>query len=264
MRMAESADGTGIAWAGFGNAAHPPIVLAHSLGLNSSMWASQVEDLADRFHVIVFDMRGHGRSEVPPPPYSIESLGVDLIAVIDAAQQARVHLCGISLGGHLTLWMAVNHPDRLISAVPCNTSAKVGTVESWEERIAAVLEHGITGVAETTATRWFSPGFSERHTDRYEAAVATLRSTEAKGYIGCSAALAHSDLRASMGAIDLPVHVVGGEQDVSTPPSEATWIHERVAGSQLTIFENSAHLTNIERPEAFTSLVADFVGSVGK
>ena len=252
-------DGTTIAWSESGDLGRPAIVLLHSLGSNRDMWRPQIAVLSERFRVISIDTRGHGESEVTPGPYSLSALGADVLAVADAVGLDRFHVCGLSLGGQMALWLGVNHPQRISTVTAANTGAKIGDETSWGARIEAIREGGMSSIREAAIERWFSPDFASRHPDWYAAAGATFDRTEPEGYIGCCTALAGADLRDSIGSIEAPTLVIGSTLDVSTPPAQAEWIHERIRGSELTIIDDAGHVSNLDRADIFTERLTTFL-----
>jgi pimeloyl-ACP methyl ester carboxylesterase len=88
----------------------PVILFINSIGTTRELWSRQVGALSDRYRVISYDARGHGRSSVPEGEYSIEQLGHDALAILDAERVAAAHVCGISLGGITALWLGCTHP----------------------------------------------------------------------------------------------------------------------------------------------------------
>ena len=138
------------------------LVFSSSLGANYSMWNSQVPEFRKNLHVLRYDTRGHGQSPPTPGPYSIELLGKDVIAVLDALELDRVHFCGLSMGGMIGMWLAVNAPERLNKLVLSNTAAKIGTAETWNARIQAVQKGGMKSVASAILERWFTPAFRQK------------------------------------------------------------------------------------------------------
>src|SRR5260370_6959492 len=104
----------------------PTLMLSNSLGAHLGMWDAQVPAFSDRFRVLRYDSRGHGRSGVPPGPYSIDDFGRDALALIDGLGLDRVSFCGLSKGGMVGMWLASNAPARLESLVLSNTSAPIG------------------------------------------------------------------------------------------------------------------------------------------
>ena len=256
-------DGVGISWHEVGREDAPAVVFLHSLGSDGSMWAPQAEALAPDYRVVLPDMRGHGASDAPSGPYSMARLVADVTAIADAAGIDRFHLCGLSIGGQMTLSAAGGHQDRIASAIACNTSPRFGTDEFWRARIAAIREGGMESIRETVIDRWFAGGFADNHPDWFAEANAVFASTPVEGYIGCCEVLATSDLRDSVSSISLPTLVVGGELDISALPAESEWLHSQIPGSRLEIIAGAAHLSNLDRPEVFTELVRDWLSEQG-
>jgi 3-oxoadipate enol-lactonase len=259
MTTLTAADGTELAFEVRGADDAPALLFAHSLGADRSMWRPQVEALEDRYRVVLVDFRGHGRSAAPEGPYSIALLGDDVLRVADAAGAAAFHHCGISLGGITGLWLAVHHAERIRSLVAANTAARIGSVESWEERIAAVRAGGTEAIREAVLGRWFSPPFAAAHPEWFEQASRVFSATDPVGYIGCCGALAVADLRPEVPSITAPVLVLGGTLDQATPPADAEWLHGAIAGSELTVFDGAAHISNLDRADEFTARVTRFL-----
>ena len=127
-------DGVRIAWQSFGGDDRPVIVFSHSLGLDSSAWRPQVEALVDDFRIVAVDTRGHGNSTMSSEAFTLDHLAGDVLAAATAAGADRFHLCGISMGGQIAMWTAINRPERLRSIVVANTAARIGNEQSWGER----------------------------------------------------------------------------------------------------------------------------------
>lgn len=251
--------GRRIAWTARGPVGAPVVVFSHSLGADSWMWAPQVEALAADYLVVLVDTRGHGRSDAPPGPYTVDLLARDVLAAADAAGADRFHLCGLSMGGHIGLWIASHHPERLASLIACNTAARLSTPEAWEERIAAVASGGMESVREAVIDKWFAPGFAGSKPDWFNEANQVFSSLSPDGYAACCGALATSDLTGAVSGITVPTLIIGGSHDVATPPAQAEWLHEMIAGSELTILNGAAHLSNLDAPDAFTAGLRAFL-----
>jgi len=256
------AEGARIWWQDHGPSEAPSLLLVHSLGLDAEMWAPQVEMLSDDHHVVVMDLRGHGRSDAPPGPYTMGRLARDVLAVADAAGFDRFDLCGLSIGGQVAQWLAIERPHRLRSLVLANTAARIGTDESWAARIAAVEAGGMGSIASGVIERWFSAGFETREPRRYADAHERLLTTSPVGYVGCCEALAASDLRERVSRIGVPTLIIAGGEDLPTPPADARALHEAIAGSELEIIEGAAHISNLDAAAAFTSRLRTFLESV--
>lgn len=238
-----------------GPAAAPVLVLSGSLGTALEMWDPQIPALARYFRVVRYDLRGHGRSPVPPGPYEIADLGADLIALLDSLGVARAHLCGLSLGGMLSLWTAAHHPERVDRLVVCCTSAQLGPPQMWIDRAAVVGAQGTAAVADGVVSRWFTPALQLREPALIARMRAMLAATPSTGYAACCGAIQRMDLRADLAAIRAPTLAIAGAEDPSTPPAHLTRIAGAIAGSHLAVIDGAAHLCNIEQPEWTSALI---------
>jgi 3-oxoadipate enol-lactonase len=236
-------------------------MMLHSLGTDLRMWNSQVAPLALRFRVVRYDCRGHGASDVPTEPITIERLGRDLIGMLDHLEVRRAHLCGISLGGLTALWVAAHHPERVDRAVFANTGARIGTTESWDARIAAVRKGGLSAVRDTVLPRWLGAPFRSAYPEVARAIGEMFDGTSADGYVAACEALRDADLSADVARIRLPALIIAGELDQSTPPALSEALHAAIQGSVLTVLGGATHLSNVERPEEFTAAVTRFLSS---
>lgn len=249
-------DGYRVAYTSSGNPDGPAVVFSHSLGLDSSSWDRQAELLGERYRIVRPDTRGHGRSDAPKGPYTVEGLALDVVALADHLGIERFHFVGLSMGGMIGLWLAVHRPGRLRSAAFCNTAAKLGSPELWEARIAAVRDGGMESIADQVVRRFFAGDFEAREPESFARARAVLVGTDPEGYAGCCAALRDADLRDDVENIHLPSLVVGAAEDVATPPDDARWLHSRIEGSELVLLEGAGHVSNLERPAAFGRALA--------
>jgi 3-oxoadipate enol-lactonase len=243
-----------------GNAAHAPLILLNSLGTDVDLWDAQIGDFARQFHVLRYDTRGHGRSEVPPGNYSIERLGRDVLTLMDHGNIARAHLCGISIGGLTALWLATHTPERVDRLVLANTAARIGQVPLWDERIALVRREGVAALADATMSRWLTAAFRAREPHTVERIRRTFVSIDNGGYVGCCAALRDADLRSDAARVAAPTLVVTGTHDPATPPGDGQWLSEQIAGSQYVELP-AAHLSNVERAADFNHAVLTFLGA---
>lgn len=251
--------GVRIAYRLDGPAGAPALVLANSLGTTLRLWDAQVPRFAARYRLVRYDMRGHGQSDVPAGPYSLEQLGGDLLALLDALDIAEASICGLSLGGLVGQWVAVEHPARVRSLILANTAARIGSVASWDERIAAVHTGGMAAIRDAAVARFLSEGFRRAHPAETRAVAAMLESTPPEGYVAACGALREADLRAVVGNIRARTLVLGGTRDESTPTAQARALAAAIPNSELTIFAGAAHLSNVEMGDTFTSRVLAFL-----
>jgi len=241
-----------------GPADAPVLLLSNSLGTALEMWDPQMPAFVERFRVLRYDMRGHGRSAVPPGPYSIADLGRDVLALLDANRIDRVRFCGLSMGGMTGMWLGCNAPDRLEKLVLCNTSAQLGTPEQWNIRISLVENEGMKGVAEGVIERWFTPEFRKREPQAVDKVRRMLLETPPAGYAACCAAIRDQDQREAICAVPVPTLVVAGARDPATPPEHSRIIASKIPGARVVELE-AAHLSNIEARDRFTASVLEFL-----
>ena len=235
----------------------PALVLSNSLGTALEMWDDQAPALAERFRLVRFDSRGHGRSEVPPGPYAIEELGRDVLALLEDLGLERVHFCGLSMGGMTGMWLAVNAPERIDRLALCSTSTHMPPAEQWHERAATVRSQGMGALADAAIDRWISPQGRDERPDGVAALRQGLLDSPPEGYAASCEAIAAHDMRERVGAIAAPTLVIVGDQDPSTPPDHARFIASQVEGARLVELERARHLLNVEHPQRVTRELLD-------
>lgn len=256
-------DGVRLVWCLDGPPDAPVLLLANSLGTDLRLWDGQIPALAARFRVLRYDMRGHGQSDAPEGPYTLDRLGGDALALLDAQAVSRAHVCGISLGGMVAMWLATRHLGRVERLILADTAARIGTWDSWNERIQAVRDGGMPAIRERVVGRFLSAAFREREPEITDWLGEMLLATPAAGYVAACQALQSADLGAKVGHIRAPTLILAGALDESTPPAQAKELHAAITGSELIILDDAAHLPNIERPDAFNAQVLAFLTKRG-
>lgn len=233
----------------------PMLVLPSSLGTTRELWEPQIEALERDFRVLRYEHRGHGASPVPPGPYSMSGLGADAVELLDELGIERAVWCGLSLGGMVGMWLAVNAPGRLSGLVLACTSARVAAPDAYRERATLVRERGIEPVATAIVARWFTATTFHERPELPERFRAIVVAQPVEGYAGCCEALAGWDFRAELAAISVPTLVVAGSEDEATPAPETELLAERIPGARRVVLDGAAHLANLERPDAFLDAV---------
>lgn len=235
----------------FGDASQPAIIFSNSLGTQFNMWQPQISFFEKKFYVICYDTRGHGASSAPQGPYSIEQLGTDVVHLLDHLNIEKASFCGISMGGLTGQWLAIHHPERFNHVIVCNTAAKIGQEQAWNDRAQLVREQGLKPIAETAASRWFTEPFIRSNTAIVESLSNDLGAGSPEGYASCCEALAKADVREQLKNITIPTLVVAGQKDPVTTVADAQYLVNQIPNSQL-IEINASHISNIECPENFS------------
>jgi 3-oxoadipate enol-lactonase len=243
-----------------GDAAHPCVVLSNSLGTDLSMWDAQAAELSRHFHVLRYDTRGHGQSERGAAPLTLETLGRDVVGLLDALAIPRAYFCGISMGGMIGQWLGIHVPQRLGKLVLANTAARIGTAEGWTSRADLVRRDGMDGVADGAAARWFTPAFSARSPRLVAAMIGRLREQDPQGYAACCDALALADLRDGIVAIRCPTLVIAGRADPVTTVADGRRLVEAITDATLAEVDAS-HISNIEAEHPFSDHLRCFLAA---
>jgi len=240
----------------------PWITMSNSLATTHRMWDAQMDVFAKQYRVLRYDKRGHGETDVAPGPYSFDLLADDVLALLDALQITRTHFVGLSMGGMTGMTMALRKPSALRTLVLCDTTSKdpLGDPALWQQRIDAVNAGGsMEPLVESTVARFLTPDTVKNRPEVADAVRAMVRNTPIGGYIACCQAIAKLNLTDRLRDISIPTMVVVGADDPATTVEMARTIHQRIAGSELVILKDAAHLSNLEQPEAFNEAVLGFL-----
>lgn len=239
----------------------PTVMFSNSLACSLAMWDDQMPAFADRYRIIRYDDRGHGKSSVPKGPYTIDRLGRDVLAVLDGLGIETVNWVGLSKGGMLGMWLGVHAPERLEKLVLADTAPFMGPASMWQERAAIAREKGMAALAEGTLQRWFTPGFHASHPERIERVRNLILTTDPEGFAGSCEAIRDMDQRADIARIPVPTLVVVGSDDGGTTPAIARDIAAAIPGAKLAELADASHLSNIEQAEAFNAAVLAFLAA---
>ena len=236
----------------------PPVLLGGSLGTDLSMWDPQVPALSVNRRLIRFDHRGHGSSPAPPGPYTIDELGGDVVALLDSLEIEQADYVGLSIGGMIGLWLAINAPERIRRLVTVCTTAKADAA-AYRERAAVVTTAGSpSGVAPAVVERWFTPAYARANPALIERMRAMISATPAAGYAGCCEAIASMDLTAGLSRIVAPTLVIAAAQDPALPPSQhGELVARAIPGARYELLDGAAHLATVEQSAAANRLILD-------
>jgi 3-oxoadipate enol-lactonase len=240
----------------------PALVFANSLGSDLRIWDDVAANLLSDFRVIRSDLRGHGLTEAPAPPYTADDLAQDIVGLLDSLKIEQAVVCGVSVGGIIAQALALCHPERVRALVLCDTGARIGTAEAWQQRIDKVRADGVSSLVQMTMERWFSAGFRERSAAQVRGYSLMLRQTSADGYAGTCAALRDADFRAEVKRIRKPTLVLSGAEDIATPPELGKELAGLIPGAQFSVIDNAAHLPCVEQPAAVAERMMKFFREV--
>jgi 3-oxoadipate enol-lactonase len=262
--MKIAANGINVNYTLDGPATAPVVTLSHSLAADLTMWDPQMPALTQKYRVLRYDTRGHGGTDAPAGPYTLEQLAEDARALLQALGIARTHWIGLSMGGMIGQTLALSSPGLFQSLSLCDTSSRIPAEAKplWQERIKTAETQGMEPLVEPTIGRWFTAPFRDAGKAVVDGIRARIRATNPRGYAGCCGAISQLDLTDKIAAIKVPTLIVVGEEDQGTPVAASRAIQAQITGSQLEIIKSASHLSNLEQPEEFTRIVTTFLARV--
>jgi 3-oxoadipate enol-lactonase len=258
--MKTKANGIDINYELHGKEGAPWLVLSHSLACSVRMWDPQIAALKDRYRILAYDTRGHGATEAPKGPYSLEQLADDLFFLLQELKIKTAHYCGLSMGGMIGQTFALKYPGVFRTLTLADTTSRypADAWPAWQDRIKTAEAKGMEPLAQPTLERWFTAPFREKNPAAVDAIRKLIVSTPVAGYVGCCHAIPKINVTGRLKEIKTPILVIVGENDPGTPPAMAKEIHEGAPGSRLVVLPQAAHLANLEQPEGFSRALADF------
>ncbi len=234
-------------------------VFVNSLGTDLRIWDEVIAHWAGEFRVLRYDLRGHGLSDAPPAPYSIDDHVGDLAALLDVNQVSGAIIVGLSVGGMIAQALAADHPELARLLVLCDTAHKIGTPEMWNARIEAVRANGLSSIAEGVLERWFSSGYRHAHAADLAGYRNMLMRTSAEGYTGTCATLRDTDLSSIASQLTQPTLCLVGEEDGATPPTLVRSLSELIPNAGFKTIPGAGHLPCIEQPKLLAGWIETFV-----
>ncbi|MCA0939162.1 3-oxoadipate enol-lactonase [Yangia mangrovi] len=238
-----------------------PLVLANSLGTDFRLWDGLLPHLPEGLRILRYDMRGHGLSDCPEPPYSMGALVRDAERLMEQTGFRDAVFVGLSIGGMVAQGLSAKRHDLVRAAVLSNTAAKIGTRQIWEARIAEVAQGGVEAIADAVLERWFTRNF--RTSEAIKPWRNMLTRTPKKGYMGCAAAIAGTDFLTPTSGLRLPLLGIAATEDGSTPPDMVRETTDLVPGSQFALIRGAGHLPFIEKPAEYGRILTDFLKGQG-
>ncbi len=237
----------------------PPLLLLNALGADHTMWDGQMPRFSEHFRVVRFDDRGHGLSQAPETPYTIDRLGRDARGVLEAFGIDSAHVVGLSKGGMTAAWLGINAPEHVEKLVIVSSSPHLAPREVWEGRAQTARNEGLGALVDAVIGRWFTEPYRTGHPEECARIRAMILRASDEGYAACCEALAEMDLRDDLELIPVPTLVICGDSDPATPVAKTRdWVAS-IEGARLDVIRKGAHLVNVEQRDAFDELVLGFL-----
>lgn len=260
LNETHASDGTRLVYRRWGSPASAHhVVLIHSLAMDGAFfWQPVAASLAGKAEVLALDCRGHGASDKPAGPYSVEQFADDVACVMDAAGWPSAVIAGASMGGCVALAFAGRYPERVAGLGLIDTTAWYGTDApgAWAERAQKALDDGMGTLVDFQKTRWFSDGFREENPQIVDGAINVFLANNVEAYAATCRMLGACDMRSLLTSFRFPVAIMVGEEDYATPVAMAEQIHGAIPGSTLKVIDGARHFTPLEVPRVIAGELA--------
>ena len=244
----------------------PVIIFIHGFPFNKSMWNLQVKALKDKYRVITYDVRGHGKSDAGNDVFTIDLFVKDLINLMDALKIDNAILCGLSMGGYIALNAMGKYPERFNALILCDTQCIADTPEAKEKRIKAIESIRKTGVekyADESIKNLFASGSFITKQKEIAAVREMILKTSEQSLCNTLLALSHRKETCNiLPGIKIPALIMVGNEDKITPPASARFMNENIKDSIMKILEYAGHLSNLESPYEFNVHLKRFIASI--
>jgi 3-oxoadipate enol-lactonase len=250
IQSAYSVEGTG-----------PPLILIHGIGASRHSWDGLIRHLKSDFRCVSYDLRGHGLSPSPKPPYTLDDLVEDVEALRRELHIEKAHFAGHSLGGMIGPAYARRYPDRVLSLGLYSTAAFRTPDDSAKVRgvVASMRTKGIPPVLETLKDRWFTPEFATRSPEVIERRMQQVIDTDPEVFLSVFDIYAETEMAPWIGDIRHPSLVLTGENDGGCNPRLNAQIAASMSNAELVILPVLRHAILLEAPQTVAPPVLDFL-----
>lgn len=239
-----------------------PLLFVHAFPLNSGMWEEQVKVFSEDYRVILYDVRGLGKSYQNNNQFMMEQFADDLIDIIEYLQLDKINAVGLSMGGYIIQRALLKRKELFRTVILADTRLERDSNEGLSVRASAIRKV-LNGQREE-----FIKGFIKNlvSADNYmnkpllDSIKSLISMSTDEGIAGALLALAtRPDNSDSFKEMDIPVLVLVGKDDVLTPVECSKKIRDNFKNSEMKIIENSGHLGNMENPDMFNKYLKGFL-----
>jgi len=240
-----------------------PILFLHGFPFSKAMWKDQLEYFKTTQRVIACDIRGFGASTDEDSHLSIDLFTEDLIKFMNTLEIDKAILCGLSMGGFISLNAMEKYPERFKALILCDTQCIADSPEVKEQRvktIAQILTDGPAIFNEAFTQSVFSKSSLSTKKELVEQLRKVVFANSQKIITSGITALAErSDTCSALSSFNIPTLIICGREDGVTPLAQSEWMHETINDSTLQVIENAGHVSNLEAPELFNRHIQDFL-----
>lgn len=243
-----------------------PVIFIHAFPLNQTMWDDQLVALQSCCRTITLDLRGFGRSDAARGPCLMDKMAADVRGLMSSLGVGKAVLVGLSMGGYVSLAFYRNYPGSVLAMVLADTRASADTREARERRLKSAERaerEGARAIAEDMIPMLLGRTTLETRPQVIERVRAMIEGNSPIGIAGAQRGMAERrDSTPLLEAINFPTLILAGDEDTLTPVDEAAGLCAGIRGARLRVLEGAGHLSNLEKPDEFNSVLIEFIKSV--
>jgi 3-oxoadipate enol-lactonase len=251
-----------------GNSKNKSIIFLHGFPYDHTMWKAQVDDLSEKYFCVTYDIRGLGESPVGDGQFTMELFVDDLEIIVDKLKLDRPILCGLSMGGYISLRALERMQEKFSAVILCDTRAEADGNEGKLKRAGAIKRIDTEGLApfvKDFITNCFGDNYKQNNKTEFEKRIAKSSVFNPLGVKGSLLAmLSRTDTSDYLNKIKIPTLVICGEFDALTPPAVMKPLAEKINGAEFVVIKNSGHMSPIENPGEVNEAIKKFLGRLEK
>jgi 3-oxoadipate enol-lactonase len=246
-----------------GDKSAPPILFVHGFPYDHSMWKVQIEEFSKDHFCISYDIRGLGESLPGDGQYTMESFVDDLEIIMDELNLEQPVLCGLSMGGYISLRALERMPEKFSAVILCDTRAEADNNEGKLKRAAAIKRINLEGLApylQDFMITCFSDYYKKNHQEDLQAIIQKSSRFDTLGVKGCLIAmLSRTDTVGALEKIEMPILLIFGEEDALTPPADMRAVFQKIEQGEFVEISRAGHMSPIENPIDVNKAIREFL-----
>jgi 3-oxoadipate enol-lactonase len=246
-----------------GNENNLPIIFVHGFPFDHLMWDAQVREFSNDHYCVTYDIRGLGESPAGDGQFTIESFVDDLELIIDELGLEKPTLCGLSMGGYISLRAIERMENKFRAVILCDTKALADDNEGKLKRAAGIKlinENSVESFVEQFVPNCFSEKFMAKNKQDYEEVLKRSKNNNQVGIKGCLLAMAgRTDTSSYLSNISIPSLIICGEEDMLTPPEVMRQMADSIDGSSFVVVRAAGHMAPIEASDIVNEKIKEFL-----
>jgi pimeloyl-ACP methyl ester carboxylesterase len=246
-----------------GDSKNQAIIFIHGFPYDHTMWDSQIDALKEKYFCITYDIRGLGKSYVGDGQFTMEAFVWDLYSIMDELHIEKPILCGLSMGGYISLRAIEKEHNRFAGLILCDSRSEADNNDGKIVRSTAIDKVNVQGVGAFVSEfvpKCFHPKTPERLTDMYDRIFTIAKNQNSVGVKGSLLAmLSRRDTTPSLKNIEIPTLILVGKKDALTPPKTMKKIAKKIKNSEFFRVPKSGHMTPLENPAFVNERILEYL-----